>query len=32
MSKWVYFFGDGKAEGHGKQKELLGEKAPAWPR
>jgi pyruvate,orthophosphate dikinase len=26
MSKWVYFFGDGKAEGHGKQKELLGGK------
>jgi pyruvate,orthophosphate dikinase len=26
MSKWVYFFGNGKAEGHGKQKELLGGK------
>src|SRR5512137_730269 len=26
MSKWVYFFGEGKAEGDGKQKELLGGK------
>jgi pyruvate,orthophosphate dikinase len=26
MAKWVYFFGDGKAEGNGKQKELLGGK------
>ena len=26
MSKWVYFFGDGKAEGTGKMKELLGGK------
>lgn len=26
MSQWVYFFGDGKAEGTGKMKELLGGK------
>ncbi len=26
MSKWVYFFGEGKAEGTGKMKELLGGK------
>ncbi len=26
MSQWVYFFGEGKAEGDGKQKELLGGK------
>ena len=26
MAKWVYFFGDGKAEGNGKQKDLLGGK------
>ncbi|MGC8763760.1 MAG: pyruvate, phosphate dikinase [Acidobacteriota bacterium] len=26
MAKWVYFFGGGKAEGNGKQKELLGGK------
>jgi pyruvate,orthophosphate dikinase len=26
MPKWVFFFGNGKAEGHGKQKELLGGK------
>ncbi len=26
MSQWVYFFGDGKAEGSGKMKELLGGK------
>ena len=26
MAKWVYFFGEGKAEGNGKQKELLGGK------
>ncbi len=26
MSKWVYFFGNGKAEGNGTQKELLGGK------
>ncbi|MCX7831161.1 MAG: pyruvate, phosphate dikinase, partial [Acidobacteria bacterium] len=26
MNKWVYFFGEGKAEGHGKMKELLGGK------
>ncbi len=26
MAKWVYFFGDGRAEGNGKQKELLGGK------
>jgi pyruvate,orthophosphate dikinase len=26
MAKWVYFFGDGQAEGNGKQKELLGGK------
>ena len=26
MSQWVYFFGEGKAEGNGKQKELLGGK------
>jgi pyruvate,orthophosphate dikinase len=26
MAKWVYFFGNGKAEGSGQQKELLGGK------
>lgn len=26
MNKWVYFFGEGQAEGHGKMKELLGGK------
>ncbi len=26
MNKWVYFFGEGKAEGSGKMKELLGGK------
>ena len=26
MSHWVYFFGNGKAEGTGKMKELLGGK------
>lgn len=26
MNKWVYFFGEGKAEGNGKMKELLGGK------
>jgi pyruvate,orthophosphate dikinase len=26
MSKWVYFFGDGRAEGTGKMKEILGGK------
>ncbi len=26
MAKWVYFFGNGKAEGQGQQKELLGGK------
>ncbi|OYW06025.1 MAG: pyruvate, phosphate dikinase, partial [Acidobacteria bacterium 37-65-4] len=26
MAKWVYFFGEGKAEGKGAQKELLGGK------
>jgi len=26
MAKWVYFFGEGKAEGNGTQKELLGGK------
>ena len=26
MFKWVYFFGEGKAEGNGTQKELLGGK------
>jgi pyruvate, orthophosphate dikinase len=26
MSKWVYFFGEGRAEGTGKMKELLGGK------
>ena len=30
--KYVYYFGDGKAEGTGNMKELLGGKALDWPR
>ncbi len=26
MAKWVYYFGEGKAEGRGDQKNLLGGK------
>ena len=26
MSKWIYFFGGGQADGDGAQKELLGGK------
>ena len=32
MSKYVYFFGNGKAEGRADMKALLGGKAPTWPR
>jgi len=30
--KYVYFFGDGHAEGHGKMKDELAAKAPDWPK
>ncbi len=31
-TKYVYFFGAGKADGNGKMKDVLGGKAQAWPR
>ena len=30
--KWVYFFGNRKAEGNAKMKELLGGKGATWRR
>lgn len=30
--KWVYTFGDGKAEGEAGMKNLLGGKGANWPR
>ena len=31
-TKYVYFFGGGKADGHGKMKDDLAARARAWPR
>ncbi len=31
-AKYVYFFGDGKAEGNAEMKNLLGARGPTWRR